>query len=135
MGQKIFVDENSRKNLAFLTPDDGYPLWKICSKFVGQDIMRISLPVIINEPLSGLQRMCDSFYFSDELFYKAGSDPDRLKRMCYSMVAATVAFYSSKFRKRKPFNPMLGETYEFITNNFRFISEKVEHTPEQIMAS
>ena len=40
----------------------------------------------------------------------------------------------TKVRKRKPFNPMLGETFEFVTSNFRFLAEKVEHIPCQIMA-
>ena len=51
------------------------------------------------------------------------------------MLGATVAYYPCKLRKRKFFNPMLGETYEYITKDFRFISEKVEHTPEQIMVA
>jgi hypothetical protein len=34
-----------------------------------------------------------------------------------------------KLRKRKPFNPMLGETYELVTENYRFLAEKVQHTP------
>ncbi len=32
-------------------------------------------------------------------------------------------------RNRKPFNPLLGETYEIIQPNYRFISEQVSHHP------
>ena len=32
-------------------------------------------------------------------------------------------------RTRKPFNPILGETYELVTPNFRFVSEQVSHHP------
>jgi len=39
-----------------------------------------------------------------------------------------------KLRKRKPFNPMLGETFEMVTESFRFLAEKVEHNPTQIVA-
>jgi hypothetical protein len=34
-----------------------------------------------------------------------------------------------KNRKRKPFNEMLGETYEMVCDDFRFICEKVAHQP------
>ena len=30
-----------------------------------------------------------------------------------------------KTRTKKPFNPMLGETFELVTENFRYIAEKV----------
>lgn len=43
---------------------------------------------------------------------------------------ALVSFLStSKLRKRKPFNPMLGETYELVTDKFRYIAEKTGHVP------
>ena len=29
----------------------------------------------------------------------------------------------------KPFNPLLGETYELITDDFEFLSEQVSHHP------
>jgi hypothetical protein len=29
----------------------------------------------------------------------------------------------NKIRTKKPFNPMLGETYELVTEDFRFVSE------------
>ena len=29
----------------------------------------------------------------------------------------------------KPFNPLLGETYEWITDDFQYLSEKVSHHP------
>jgi len=39
------------------------------------------------------------------------------------------AFGTVKYRKKKPFNPMLGETFEFVTDKVRYISEKVMHQP------
>jgi len=30
-----------------------------------------------------------------------------------------------KKRKKKPFNSMLGETYEFVSENFRMLGEKI----------
>lgn len=35
----------------------------------------------------------------------------------------------TKIRHKKPFNPHLGETYELVTEDFRFIGEQVSHHP------
>ena len=32
-------------------------------------------------------------------------------------------------RRKKPFNPILGETYEFLTDEWRWCSEQVSHHP------
>jgi len=52
-----------------------------------------------------------------------------------SVSAYCTMLYSSKYRKRKPFNPMLGETFDMVTDKFRFLSEKCQHVPVQISAS
>ena len=36
--------------------DEPIALWKIISKFIGQDFTKVSMPVILNEPTSALQR-------------------------------------------------------------------------------
>ena len=46
------------------------------------------------------------------------------------MIGTVVGLSTTKIRKRKPFNPMLGETFEMVTENFRFMSEKVSHVPD-----
>ena len=53
-GTTIFVDENSRTELPFKKPDELVPIWKILKNFIGKDISRVSMPVILNEPLSSL---------------------------------------------------------------------------------
>lgn len=47
--------------------------------------------------------------------------------MALLVVGQLSGFHSMKYRKRKPFNPMLGETYELVTENYRFFAEKIEH--------
>jgi len=49
-------------------------------------------------------------------------------------MAYTIAHFMSQFnltkgRTKKPFNPMLGETYELVTEEYRFLSEQVSHHP------
>jgi len=53
-----------------------------------------------------------------------------LKRLAISVTAIATFFSSTKIRKRKPFNPMLGETFEMVTDKFRFLTEKCIHMPE-----
>jgi hypothetical protein len=48
------------------------------------------------------------------------------------MIASIATAQKVKYRKKKPFNPMLGETYEIVLDKYRFLMEKVMHTPHQI---
>ena len=54
-GSTIFVDENNyRSELPIKKPDEPFPIWKIIKQFIGKDLTKVSMPVIMNEPLSGL---------------------------------------------------------------------------------
>jgi hypothetical protein len=46
--------------------------------------------------------------------------------VCVSIIAP---FNTMKFRTKKPFNPMLSETFEYVTEKVRCLSEKIEHEP------
>jgi hypothetical protein len=105
------------------------PFFKILKNLIGQDITKVSLPVILNEPLSALQRFGEVICSSHELFERASHEEDPVKRMCLSITAILASFSTMKGRHRKPFNPMLGETYELVTENYRFLAEKVSHQP------
>lgn len=50
----MFVDINSRSELPVLKKDEPVPLWEILKKVIGKDMTKVSLPVSMNEPLSGL---------------------------------------------------------------------------------
>lgn len=43
--------------------------------------------------------------------------------MCYVMGFAVSIYAGNIGRTKKPFNPILGETYELVHKNFRFVSE------------
>ena len=51
-------------------------------------------------------------------------------RSALAVVAQATLFCTAKYRKKKPFNPMLGETFELVTDRYRWIAEKVMHVPE-----
>ncbi|KAG7467598.1 oxysterol-binding protein-related 6 isoform X1 [Solea senegalensis] len=106
-------------------------LWNILRNNIGKDLSKVSMPVELNEPLNTLQRMCEELEYS-ELLDKAAETEDPFERM--ALVAAfAISGYSSTYYRAgsKPFNPLLGETYECIREDkgFCFFSEQVSHHP------
>lgn len=75
-----------------------------------------------------LQKIAEFLEF-EELLHKAGQCSDPVLRMAY-VVSFMISQYSSTLnRTKKPFNPILGETFEYATHNYKFISEQVSHHP------
>ncbi|KAM7120028.1 oxysterol-binding protein-related protein 3 isoform 4-T10 [Molossus nigricans] len=106
-------------------------LWNILRNNIGKDLSKVAMPVELNEPLNTLQRLCEELEYS-ELLDKAAQIPSALERMVYVAAFAVSAYASSYFRAgSKPFNPVLGETYECIREDkgFRYFSEQVSHHP------
>jgi hypothetical protein len=75
-----------------------------------------------------LQRLCEELEYSD-LLDKAAEYDDPFERMVYVAAFAVSSYASTYYREgHKPFNPLLGETYECIREDkgWRFIAEQVE---------
>ncbi|KAI8141248.1 Oxysterol-binding protein-domain-containing protein [Fennellomyces sp. T-0311] len=105
-------------------------------KNVGKDLSTIAMPVSMNEPLNMLQRACEDLEYC-ELLDKAATLSNSMERLMHVALFAVSSFASSQYRTgRKPFNPMMTETYENIRpdKGFRFIAEKVSHNPLIIAA-
>jgi len=134
LGSSVFVDANSRLELPFKKADEQVPVWKVLKSVIGQDLTTVSMPVFLNEPLTGLQRTAEIMILGIDLLERAAVCQDPNRRLALATVGIIQAYSSMKLRKRKPFNPMLGETYELVTENYRFLAEKVQHTPMQIVA-
>jgi hypothetical protein len=105
-------------------------------KNVGKDLSTISMPVSANEPMSLLQRAAEVLEYSN-LLDQAAQSTDPVERLMYVTAFAVSSLSSNRVRERsirKPFNPMLGETYELVREDrgFRFIAEKVSHRPVQL---
>lgn len=100
-------------------------------KNIGKDLSKISMPVTLNEPLNVLQRLCEELEYC-ELLDVAATQSDPCQRMLL-VAAFAVSSYSSSFYRAgyKPFNPLLGETYECVREDkgFKFVSEQVSHHP------
>ncbi|KAK5057754.1 hypothetical protein LTR84_011755 [Exophiala bonariae] len=105
-------------------------------KNVGKDLSTISMPVSANEPLSLLQKAAEQLEYS-QLLDSAVKSGDTFERLMYVTAFALSALSGARVKERsirKPFNPMLGETYELVREDrgFRFIAEKVSHRPVQL---
>ena len=100
-------------------------------KAIGKDLSRVAMPVILNEPLGLLQKLCEEMEYSD-LLDRASQTEDVYLRLVY-VAAFIVSTYSSNYYRtgRKNFNPLLGETYECIREDrgWKFIAEQVSHHP------
>ena len=111
-------------------------LWSLIKEMVGKDLTRVCLPVYFNEPLSALEKTAEDLEYSellDEAYMYPKGSLERIMRVA----AFAISPYSSTVgRTSKPFNPLLGETYELVSveKGFRFISEKVSHHPTIIAA-
>ncbi|KAK3844174.1 MAG: Oxysterol-binding protein-domain-containing protein [Linnemannia gamsii] len=106
-------------------------LLSILRKNVGKDLSTVAMPVSLNEPINVLQKLCEELEYS-ELLDKAASLSNSLDRLVYVAAFAVSGYAGSQWRAgRKPFNPLHGETFEYVCpeKGFKFISEKVSHYP------
>ncbi|XP_028282760.1 oxysterol-binding protein-related protein 2-like isoform X2 [Parambassis ranga] len=105
-------------------------IWSILKKCVGMELSKIAMPVVFNEPLSFLQRLTE-YMEHTYLIHQANATTDSVERMKCVAAFAVSAVASQWERTGKPFNPLLGETYELIRDDlgFRWVSEQVSHHP------
>ncbi|KAM9856182.1 oxysterol-binding protein-related protein 2-like isoform 1-T2 [Aulostomus maculatus] len=105
-------------------------VWNILKKCMGLELSKITMPIVFNEPLSFLQRITE-YMEHTYLINRACSLSDSMERMQAVAAFAVSAVASQWERTGKPFNPLLGETYELIREEqgFRLISEQVSHHP------
>ncbi|KAM9372818.1 oxysterol-binding protein-related protein 5 [Phaethornis superciliosus] len=100
----------------------------------GMDLSRVVLPTFILEPRSFLNKLSDYYYHADLLSQAVLEDDP------YSRMKQVVRWYLSGFYKKpkgikKPYNPILGETFRCCwfhpqTNSHTFyIAEQVSHHP------
>ncbi|XP_012446768.1 oxysterol-binding protein-related protein 1C isoform X2 [Gossypium raimondii] len=108
-------------------------LWSMIKENIGKDLTKVCLPVYFNEPLSSLQKCFEDLEYSYLLdrAYEWGKRGNNLMRILNVAAFAVSGYSSTEGRICKPFNPLLGETYEadFPDKGVRFFSEKVSHHP------
>ena len=121
-----------RKKLPAKVSGDEVSLFSMLKKNVGKDLSTISFPVSFNCPLSLLQAAAEEYEYAADLLERAGKSQDWVERICLVGAFAISGYASTKLRaSRKPFNPLLGETYECVREDkhWKFLAEKVVHQP------
>lgn len=105
-------------------------------KNVGKDLSSISMPVDMNEPLTILQKYAELVEYCEMIDNALhGKYPEDSGELILRIAAFSVSYLSTLRKKlrssRKPFNPLLGETFELVREDkgFRLIGEKVSHKP------
>jgi len=109
-------------------PNQKVNLWKVLKDTIGQELSKIAVPVYFNEPLSFLQRFSEDFTYSD-LLSEAADKPEPCLRLAYVATWIVSQYAFTVGRTMKPFNPVLGETFELETQGFRLVAEQVSHHP------
>uniref|UniRef100_A0A453H648 PH domain-containing protein n=5 Tax=Aegilops tauschii subsp. strangulata TaxID=200361 RepID=A0A453H648_AEGTS len=113
--------------------EKGVSLWSMIKDNIGKDLTKVCLPVYFNEPLSSLQKCFEDLEYSYliDRAYEWGKRGDSLMRILSVAAFAVSGYASTDGRSCKPFNPLLGETYEadYPDKGLRFFSEKVSHHP------
>ncbi|PKU76056.1 oxysterol-binding protein-related protein 3A [Dendrobium catenatum] len=109
--------------------EDRDSYWKMMQNYIGADITSlVTLPVIIFEPMTMIQKMAELMEYC-HLLDLADETDDPYMRLVYASSWA-ISVYVAYQRTWKPFNPILGETYEMANHGgITFIAEQVSHHP------
>ncbi|XP_065273842.1 oxysterol-binding protein 2 isoform X1 [Emys orbicularis] len=112
-------------------PNYSLNLWSIMKNCIGKELSKIPMPVNFNEPLSMLQRLTEDLEYH-ELLDKAVKCESSTEQMCFVAAFSVSSYSTTVHRTAKPFNPLLGETYELDRLDelgFRSLCEQVSHHP------
>uniref|UniRef100_A0AAQ5Z2I5 Oxysterol-binding protein n=1 Tax=Amphiprion ocellaris TaxID=80972 RepID=A0AAQ5Z2I5_AMPOC len=112
-------------------PNYSLNLWSIMKNCIGKELSKIPMPVNFNEPISMLQRLSEDLEYH-ELLDKAAKCQSSLEQMCYVAAFSVSSYSTTVHRTGKPFNPLLGETYELDRqreSGYRSLCEQVSHHP------
>uniref|UniRef100_A0A671LLG4 Oxysterol-binding protein n=1 Tax=Sinocyclocheilus anshuiensis TaxID=1608454 RepID=A0A671LLG4_9TELE len=112
-------------------PNYSLNLWSIMKNCIGKELSKIPMPVNFNEPLSMLQRLMEDLEYH-ELLDKAARCENSLEQMCLVAAFSVSSYSTTVHRTAKPFNPLLGETYELDRLEefgYRSLCEQVSHHP------
>ncbi|CAL8281044.1 oxysterol-binding protein 2 isoform X1 [Gadus morhua] len=130
-GPNLLQQRRGRRRRIPDKPNYSLNLWSIMKNCIGKELSKIPMPVNFNEPLSMLQRLTEDLEYS-ELLDRAARCDCSLEQMCLVAAFSVSSYSTTVHRTAKPFNPLLGETYELDRleeYGYRSISEQVSHHP------
>jgi len=95
----------------------------------GRNVVGISLPVRIFEPRSSIERMCDGWAFGPIYLNRAASTNDPIERL-KNVVTFCISGLYMLCKQMKPFNPIIGETYQgYWPDGSSIFCEHTSHHP------
>ncbi|XP_063694854.1 oxysterol-binding protein 1-like isoform X3 [Bolinopsis microptera] len=112
-------------------PNDKANLWNIMKNCIGKELSKIPMPVNFNEPISFLQRLTEDMEYGD-LLTRAAECATVEESLTYLSAIAVSSYATTSCRTSKPFNPLLGETFEYDRTDdmgWRSFAEQVSHHP------
>mmetsp|Transcript_41757 Transcript_41757/g.40109 ORF Transcript_41757/g.40109 Transcript_41757/m.40109 type:complete len:81 (-) Transcript_41757:372-614(-) len=71
---------------------------------------------------------CEYNHILDQAMALKGEE-NAAKRMAFIAIHSISINTAYEKSQLKPFNPLLGETYEYVTDKFEFLCEQVSHHP------
>ncbi|XP_028036582.1 oxysterol-binding protein 1 [Bombyx mandarina] len=128
------VDGRPRRTRVPDKPNYPLSLWSIMKNCIGKELSKIPIPVNFSEPLSMLQRLTEDYEYSSVLDQAAKFD-DPAQQLAYVAAFTVSSYATTACRTNKPFNPLLGETFEcdrMADLGWRAISEQVSHHPPMV---
>lgn len=126
-GGKDDAEEEAQRGRWKQEERDSY--WKMMHKYIGSNVTSmVTLPVLIFDPMTMIQKMAELMEYS-YLLDQADECEDPYMRLVYASSWA-ISVYFAYQRTWKPFNPILGETYEMVNHGgITFVAEQVSHHP------
>lgn len=127
------VDNSEHRDLLPVRKDPNQKLniWELLKDLIGKDLTRIPLPVFFNEPLSFTQRFAEPLEYRQLTLEKAAAciAKDKILALGYCLGFVYCGYFNTYLRTKKPFNPLLFETYEYQEQDLKYITEQVCHHP------
>lgn len=95
----------------------------------GKGVVAVSLPVRIFEKRSTIERMCDLWSTGPIFLLEAARSEDPIERF-KKCITFFISGLHSTVEMRKPFNPIIGETFEaYWPDNSKIYLEHISHHP------
>lgn len=130
-----FGETGERSQTEIVSEENKGLMWTLLKQLrPGMDLSRVVLPTFILEPRSFLNKLSDYYYHAD-LLSQAAFENDAYCRMKQVLRWYLSGFYKKPKGLKKPYNPILGETFRCCwfhpqTHSHTFyIAEQVSHHP------
>lgn len=122
-------DERPRRKLPNLrNAKEQTSFWQLLRCNMGKDLTRVTLPITWNMPVSLVQKCAEGLEY-ESVLCRANNESNRFQRLALVLGFCLMPLSSNVFSQKKPFNSLLGETFELVTDRYRYVAEQVLHHP------